>query len=131
MRWAESQDMDYFVSAGREFSQLAGFGFDEYVYTSHIQDMIEADDMICMVTEPVTGHCFCRITPCLYDGQLLAHVFSTWGKGGLKCFDEVVRIARNMGAKYLIADMMHDKRIEAFYSRRGMTKADTNFLMRF
>lgn len=119
--------MDHFIGAGRDFCAITGFSFDDESYAKSLQEILDAENSIV-----VTGdgcHCVAMLVPSLYDSrETIARVFSTWGRGGLRCFREVERIAKERGARYMIADQMYDKRIGSFYRRIGMREADTTYI---
>lgn len=122
--------MDYFVSAGREFCKHTPFSFDPESYAEMAKGIIESPDVICIVDgDPVRCHCAAKLVPSLYDSQqVVARVFTTWGRGGLNCFERVEGLCREAGAHFLIADALIAPAITRFYERRGMKQIDTLFM---
>ena len=130
MRNAQHSDMDYFVRAGREYCEYTPFSFNQESYVEVLNNVIDDPDCIFIVSgDPVNCHSLAKLTPNFYNAsEIIAKVFSTWGLGGLKCFREVERIAKQRGAKFLLADSMIEPRIIRFYEKTGMVLQDSVFI---
>lgn len=130
MRRAEHSDIDYFVRAGREFCTHTPYSFNEDGYSMFVHEIIKDPDSIVLVNgDPVGCHCAAKLVPSFYDPeQTVCRVFTTWGPGGLKCFDEVERIAIIEGADFILADSYIEPRIMNFYENNGMRQTDSVFI---
>ncbi|MCP4934697.1 MAG: hypothetical protein GY927_10955 [bacterium] len=126
-RYAEHSDIDYLIGAAKAFIPHTPYSFDEGSYTMVAHSLIKDPDSIFIVRgRPAECHCVAKLVSSIYNrDEVIARVVSTWGPGGLKCFDEVERLAYINGAKFIMADLLVEPRMESFYRRLGMTKADT------
>lgn len=125
-----SDDLLYFMEAGRLFTEKTPYSFDENYYAEQVMNFIEADHTIIRVKGyPAEAHCAAMLIPSMYHpDEFICRVFSTWGNGGLECFREVERQAQATGAHFLIADSYIEPRIMKFYAHNGMTHSDVVFL---
>ena len=130
MRPAEHKDIEYFVRVGKEFCEYTPFSFDAESYAEIIGSLIDDPDCVSVVGgDPVKCHSVAKLVPNFYNAnEIVAKVFTTWGKGGLKCFAEVEKICRDRGAKFLIADSMIEPRVIKFYEKHGMSHQDSVFM---
>ncbi len=130
MRRARHEDIEYFVQAGWDWCKHTPFTFDEEDYAGIVHALIDDRDCIAVVDgEPVRCHSVAKLSPSFYNaGEVIAKVFTTWGDGGLNCFVEVERLAKERGAKFLIADSFIAPRIIKFYERRDMYLTDSVFI---
>ena len=121
------EDLVYFIEAGREYSKETPFRFDAESYARNVIQLLNDPQVITMVTgNPVTGHSVARLTPSLYDeSEIIGRVFTTWGKGGLRCFQEVERQCFQRGARFVMADTWIEPRLANVYRRRGYQAADS------
>ena len=128
MREARHEDIDYFIRSGKAFCESTPFSFDAESYAEAVHNIIDDPDCISAVI-PGKAHCVAKLVPNFYnDSEIIAKVFTTWGKGGLLCFTEVEKQARNQGATFLMADSFIDSRVIRFYERHNMTLADSVFI---
>ena len=128
MRDALQSDIPYFVEAGRQFVQFTPFSFDAESYAEALERIIDAETTVSSVIEG-KGHCAATLGPSMFDSrELIARVFTTWGRGGLRCFIDVERKAKKRGAKFIVADSYVEPRIIKFYERRGMFLTDSVYL---
>lgn len=132
MREATTDDIDYFIKAGQDFCEYTPFVFDSDSYADVIRQLLDDPDCIAIVDgNPTHCHCVAKLMPNFYnDGEIIAKVFTTWGHGGLKCFAEVERICKEMGAIFLMADSMIAPKIIKFYENIGMKLNDSVFMKR-
>lgn len=132
MRWATTDDIDYFIQAGKDFCQHTPFVFDAKSYTEVVRELLDDPDCIAIVDgNPTRCHCAAKLMPNFYnDNEIIAKVFTTWGRGGLKCFTEVERICRDRGVMFLMADSMIVPKIIKFYENIGMKMHDSVFMKR-
>lgn len=130
MREPTHEDIPYFIRAGRAFSDLTPLGFDSGSYAENVRQMIDSPSVIAVVDgDPVRAHCAAALTPSLYDAsEVIARVYTTWGPGGLRCFREVEKRAKERGARFLIADSFAEPRVMKFYERIGMQQADITYI---
>ncbi len=130
MRKAVHSDINYCVLAGREFCEQTPFEFDEESYSLVVHSLVDDPDVVFVVDgDPVQCHSVAKLIPNFYNAnEIIAKVFTTWGAGGLRCFVEVERLAKEKGAKFIMADSLREPRIERFYERRGMTIQDSVFI---
>ena len=127
IREATFDDLDYFVSAGRKYAETIGFLFDEEIYRSSIVSLIESPLVICHVI-PAKAHCAIMLTQSMFGNEIIAKVFTTWGRGGTKCFKSAMRVAKEMGASKIIADANLSPQIVRFYEGIGLKQYDTNYM---
>lgn len=130
MRLAAHEDIGYFVNAGREFAKNTPYSFDEDSYTRLVHEVIKNPQYLVIVDGDSTQcHCAAMLAPSIYNvDEIVARVFTTWGPGGLNCFREVETLAKEEGAKFIIADSFTEPRMMKFYERNGMKPADTVFI---
>ena len=130
MREARHEDIEYFIQAGWDFCKQTPFTFDEEDYAAIVHKLIDDPDCIAVVDgDPVQCHSVANLLPSFYNaGETIAKVFTTWGDGGLNCFVEVERQAKERGARFLIADSFIAPRIIRFYKRRDMYLTDSVFI---
>lgn len=123
VRKATYDDLDYFIEAGRDFCLHTPFSFDADSYGESVKAILANPDCLAYVTG--TGHSVALLVPNFYNSdEIIAKVFTTWGKGGLKCFREVEKQSRAKGAKFIMADSYIQPRVIKFYERIGMRLAD-------
>ena len=127
MRKAEHSDLAWFIEAGRAFCEHTPFEFDEGSYANACMTLIDSPEVISAVGDRC--HCLALLVPNFYNGnEIIAKVFTIWGNGGLKCFREVERQAKERGAKFILADSFVEPRLCKFYERHGMTLTDSVYL---
>ncbi len=127
IREAELSDLPYFMRAAQDFVQATPLSLDPESYLNNVIELIYNDDAVIFTTG--FGHCAVILVPSLYDSeQIIARVISTWGRGGLQCFKSSVRWAKEHGASLLMADSYIEPRIEKFYERFGMIRADNVYM---
>lgn len=118
--------MDYFIRAGEEFCQSTPFTFHAPSYAKNVAGVLTDPEAIAIVFgEPVTGHCVAKLSRNLYnDSEIIARIVTTWGNGGLKCYREVRRQAKKIGANFIRADVYIEPRMAKVYERDGMVLTD-------
>ena len=129
-REATHDDIEYFVESGREFCAKTPFDFDAEGYAENVARFIDSDECIAVVTgDPVSGHSVGVLVSSFWrPDNILCKIFTTSGRGGLRCFREVERRAADAGAKYLFADSWLEPRIISYYEKNGMSLTDKVFL---
>ena len=127
IREANIGDLPYFATAAQEFIQYTPFELDIENYLDNVIEATYDPDVIIYTSGE--GHAAVRLVRSLYcRSELIARVFTTWGKDGLRCFRACEQWAKDHGARYLMADSLMEPRIETFYQRHGMTKADQVYI---
>ena len=127
IREAQYSDLPYFYKAAKEFIDLTPFSLDVESYLNNIIQLMESESAGIFTNG--SAHCAVILIPSLYDSnETIARVISTWGAGGLKCFDAAVKWAKENSADILIADSYVEPRMESFYKRFGMVQTDKVYL---
>jgi len=122
-----SEDLDYFIEAGREYTKLVGFDFDEEVFIRTLVTAITSEQVKFFVLDG-KAHCIIQLTPSLYGRDIIARVVTTWGKGGTRCLRAAYEWAKEQGATKIIADANLNPKIARVYKELGMKKYDTNYM---
>ena len=132
MRKARHDDLPYFIEAARQFVAYTPLRFNPESYAKTVTEMIDDESVICFVNgNPPAGHCAAKLIASFYDSsEIIAHVYTTWGIGGLRCFQEVVNAAKERGATLLMADSFIEARIIRFYERQDMKLTDSIYIKR-
>lgn len=130
VRAATYDDIDYLLSSSKAFCEKTPLSFDTDGHLQQLKQILDNDDAIVVVGgDPVTCHCAGVLTPSFWNpDDIICKIFTTSGAGGLQCFREVERIARERGATFLMADSWLEPRIISFYERNNMSAMDTVFL---
>ena len=119
--------MPYLISAASEFVAQTPFSIDEEDFKQNVILFASNPDAVIFTTG--SSHCAAVISSSLYKSdEFICRIVSTWGKGGMRCFDAVERWAKGRGAKFLIADSYLEPRITKLYKRRGMKGTDQLFM---
>ena len=127
IREATLSDLPYFMRAAHDFVQATPLSLDPESYLNNVIELIYNDDAMIYTTG--SGHCAVILVPSLYDSeQIIAKIITTWGRGGLQCFRAAVKWAAEQGASLLMADSYIEPRIEKFYERFGMIRADNVYM---
>lgn len=124
IRKAELSDLPYFARAAQEFIKDTIYTLDPEIYLDNMVGFIQNPDIGLFVIGEPSGHCGVGLIQSVYGDETIARVLTTWGDGGLKCFKHAEQWAKERGAKYLMADSLHEPRIRSFYERNGMSQAD-------
>lgn len=130
MREATADDLPYFIEAAETFTKDTPYRFDPNSYGQRVMELIGSPAFLSSVAnEPPTGHCAALIYESLYDrNQRICNIFTTWGRGGLDCFRDVLRQAKAAGCDIVIADSWIEPRIMQAYKRLGFEQADIKFV---
>ena len=128
VREAELTDLPYFARAAKTFIKDTIYTLDPEIYLDNMVGFIMNPEVGLFVTGEPSGHCGVVLVESMYGDETVARVVTTWGKGGLICFKHAEQWAKDRGAKYLMADSLHEPRIRTFYERNGMTQTDILYM---
>jgi hypothetical protein len=119
-------DIEYCVNAARKFCEIKERPFDEEHSRSFITATIYNGHALVALDSngKPTGHSAALVFPDMYSPRLTARVFTTWGKGGLKCFEYLLSVLKMQGVKEVIADCWDgDERLSNYYKKKGFDKS--------